>query len=56
MLRAREEGFGAGADKIQVPNLLDPSGRVIWAAGPAQAASQSDDALPRAVTAVAGNR
>jgi len=36
--------------------VADPSGRVIWAAGPAQAASQSDDALPRAVTAVAGNR
>jgi hypothetical protein len=25
MLRAREENFGVGADKIEVPNLLDPS-------------------------------
>jgi hypothetical protein len=26
MLRARDESFGAGADKVQVPNLLDTSG------------------------------
>jgi hypothetical protein len=25
MLRAREENFGVGADKVEVPNLLDPS-------------------------------
>ena len=42
--------------ELPVSFVADPSGRVIWAAGPAQAASQSDDALPRAVTAVAGNR
>ena len=36
--------------------VADAEGRIVWSSGPAQAASQSDDALPRAVTAVAGNR
>jgi peroxiredoxin len=34
--------------------VADAAGRVAWTAGPAQAASQSDDALLRVVTAVAG--
>jgi thiol-disulfide isomerase/thioredoxin len=42
--------------ELPVSFIADASGRVIWTAGPAQAASQSDDALPRAVTAVAGPR
>ena len=36
--------------------VADATGRIVWSAGPAQAASQSDDALFRAVTAVAGSR
>jgi peroxiredoxin len=36
--------------------VVDAGGRIIWSAGPAQAASQSDDALLRAVTAAAGSR
>ena len=35
--------------------VADARGSVAWS-GPAQGASRSDDALPRAVTAVAGNR
>jgi peroxiredoxin len=36
--------------------VADAEGRIVWTSGAAQAASQSDDALPRAVIAVAGNK
>jgi peroxiredoxin len=36
--------------------VADAGGHIVWSGGPAQAASESDDALLRAVTAVAGNR
>jgi thiol-disulfide isomerase/thioredoxin len=36
--------------------VADATGRVVWTSGSAQAASETDDALPRAVTAVAGSR
>jgi cytochrome c biogenesis protein CcmG, thiol:disulfide interchange protein DsbE len=35
--------------------VADAGGHIIWSAGPAQAASQTDDALLRAVTAAAGS-
>jgi peroxiredoxin len=37
--------------ELPVSFVVDARGRIIWSAGPAQ----PDDALPRAVTAVAGN-
>jgi peroxiredoxin len=35
--------------------VADATGRVVWTSGAAQAATESDDALPRAVMAVAGS-
>jgi peroxiredoxin len=36
--------------------VADAGGHVVWSSGPAQAASETDDALLRAVTAAAGHR
>jgi peroxiredoxin len=36
--------------------VADAGGHIIWSAGPAQAETESDDALLRTVTAAAGNR